>query len=370
VTKSLLTLLAVGVVSSAMFTAQVADACTGIVLRGEDGTIVRARTLEWGAFDVLGAISVVPPGYEMSSKMPDGSDGLTWTTKYGVVGATILGPDQIIFADGINEAGLSGGLFYLPGFAEYPPYDPANRENSIAPTDFLNYVLTQFATLDEVRAAMDDITVVSVVLKALGFAAPVHFIMTDPAGETIVIEVVDQKMNIHEAPLGVVTNAPTYDWHVTNLRNYLNLSATALPTQTVAETDFAPLGEGSGMLGLPGDFTPPSRFVRAVAFSQSARVTTGGYDTVRESFRILDNFNTPVHAVHDGEEEVDIVSATQWTTAIDFKNRMFYYHTQFNRQVRGIDVKTLDFAAMNGEPVTIPMDPERQENIQMITFGQ
>ncbi|MEM9349267.1 MAG: choloylglycine hydrolase family protein [Pseudomonadota bacterium] len=356
-------------VVGAICVSQAAYACTGISLTGADGTEVRARTMEWSTFDLQNSITLIPEGFEMASIMEDGSEGATWTAQYDVVAVTGLG--RLVATDGMNSAGLSGGLFYLPGFAEYPDYDPEVTDVSLAPGDVLTYALSRFATVAEVKEAMADARIVNVVDESLGFAAPVHFYLSDPTGARLVIEVVDQEMKLYDAALGVITNSPSYDWHLTNLRNYLNLSATAMPTRTVEDTDFSPIGAGSGMLGLPGDHTPPSRFVRAVAFSQSARETTGGYDTVRESFRVLDNFNVPVHGVaHDADSEGDLVlSATQYTAAADMTNLKFYYHTQFNRRVRMIDLNEVDFDALNGEAMTVPMDDTRDEDIETVTFG-
>ena len=120
--------------------------------------------------------------------------------------------------------------------------------------------------------------------------------MTEPSGKAIVIEYLKGELKIFDAPLGVITNSPSYDWHETNLRNYINLSPVAIPDKKIGDLDFKPLGGGSGMIGLPGDFTPPSRFVRAVAFSKTARPTNTGEETMYELFRILDNFNVPLGA--------------------------------------------------------------------------
>ncbi|MEM9682885.1 MAG: choloylglycine hydrolase family protein [Pseudomonadota bacterium] len=353
-------------------TTSVALACTGITLRGDDGTIVRARTLEWGSFDLKAALDIVPRGYRLSAQeMPDGKAGLSWTAKYGFVGTTGLG--RPLFADGLNEKGLSAGLFYLPGFAEYKPYDAALAATSMGPTDLVGYILAQFETLDEVRNGLADIHVVALSEPALGFPAPIHVIVTDPTGKSIVIEPVDQTLKIHDAPLGVITNSPTYDWHVTNLRNYLNLSAISLPEKNVDGIDFKPLGAGSGMIGLPGDFTPPSRFVRAVAFSKTARNTSGGYDTVRESFRILDNFNVPAAAAegtgHGAGPDDKLLSATQFTTAADLTNLVFYYHTQFSRRVRMIDLKKIDFGKIGDKIISRPLDTSREEDILEVQVG-
>ncbi|MDJ0978299.1 MAG: choloylglycine hydrolase family protein [Erythrobacter sp.] len=355
--------------AGALCFAQAAQACTGIMLQGEDGSHIRARTMEWSAFDLESSVTLIPPGFAMAATMADGKAGATWTTKYGYVGATGLG--KLLTTDGLNEKGLSGGIFYLPGFADFPEMNEERRAASLGPTDVINYFLGNFATVAEVREAMADLEIVSVAEPALGFTPPVHYFVADATGDRLVIEVVGKEVKLHEAPLGVITNSPAYDWHITNLRNYINLSATALPTRTVSKVDFAPLGAGSGMIGLPGDFTPPSRFVRAVAFSQTSRPTKGGYDTVRESFRILDNFNVPAHGVTGGEEHEGglVLSSTQFTSSADMNKLRFYYHTQHNRRVRMIDLNAVDFGGLGGVPKMIAMDKNRDEDIEPVRFG-
>jgi choloylglycine hydrolase len=108
-----------------------------------------------------------------------------------------------------------------------------------------------------------------------------------------------------------------------------------------------PIGGGSGLIGLPGDFTPPSRFVRAAAFTASCRPLETSVDAVFESFRILDNFNIPLGAQVPKEHlPTDIVSATQVTSSSDLKNKVYYYHTMWNRQIRKIDLNAIDFATV------------------------
>jgi choloylglycine hydrolase len=180
-------------------------------------------------------------------------------------------------------------------------------------------------------------------------------------------------MKIFDDTLGVITNAPTFNWHMTNLRNYINLSAVALPDKKVDDLDFAPLGEGSGMIGLPGDFTPPSRFVRAVAWTQTARPTETSSETVYEVFRILDNFNVPLGASEGSEnpEKMENMrSSTQWTTAWDLSERVLYYHTQHNRRVRSLDVKVLDFSKLGNDILNFPLDKNKRQDVENITLKQ
>ncbi len=342
-------------------------ACTGITLRALDGSVVFGRTLEWGAFDLKSRLSVIPRGYQYTTHMPDGKAGLAWTGKYGVVGIDGVGKDIII--EGMNEKGLAVGLFYFPGFAVYDTYDPSHAAQSIAPTDIGQYLLTTCASVDQVRAAISKVRVVPVVEPALGFAAPVHFIVTEPSGKAIVIEYLKGKLNIFDAPLGVITNAPSYDWHETNLRNYINLSPVGLPGKNIGDLNFKPLGGGSGMIGLPGDFTPPSRFVRAVAFSKTARPTATGAETIYEIFRILDNFNVPLGAAEGsgGEDKtLGMRSATIWTSASDTRDKIFYYHTQHDRRVRMVDLNKIDFTSFN-KIEHFPLDKIKAEDIQDVT---
>jgi choloylglycine hydrolase len=122
------------------------------------------------------------------------------------------------------------------------------------------------------------------------------------------------------------------------------------------------------MIGLPGDFTPPSRFVRAVAFSKSARPTNTGEESMYEIFRILDNFNIPLGAAEgSGSGRTQgMRSATQWTTCSDTKNRVIYYHTQHNRRVRKLDLNKIDFTTPD-ELVRLPLDKEKVQDVEDVT---
>src|SRR5271169_2287232 len=362
--KVVATVVACAVVLST--TGQSVLACTGITLKAADGSIVFGRTLEWGSFDLKSRLAVIPRGYKYETHMPDGKAGLSWQGKYGVIGIDAVGKDVVV--EGMNEKGLAVGLFYHPGFAEFQKYDPAQAAQSMGPTDVGQYLLTNFASVDEVRNGLAAVRVVPVVEPALGFAAPVHFIVTEPSGKAVVIEFLEGVLKVFDAPLGVITNSPSYDWHQTNLRNYINLSPVALPGKKIEDLNFKPLGGGSGMIGLPGDFTPPSRFVRAVAFSKTARPTPTGDETIYEIFRVLDNFNVPLGASEgSGEDKTQgMRSSTIWTSASDTNDKVFYYHTQHNRRVRMVDLKKIDFGSF-GDIKRLPLDKVNAQDIEDVT---
>ncbi|RKE73996.1 choloylglycine hydrolase [Pseudorhodoplanes sinuspersici] len=322
--------------------AQTAQACTGIFLIAADGTAVHARTLEFGV-DLMSEIIMVPRGYARAGTTPDGKEGLKWTAKYASVGMN--GAGQPILFDGLNERGLAAGLFYFPTSAGYMPYTPADAGKTIAPWELGSWMLENFASVDEVKANIGNIVVPSVVFSSWGFAPEVHFVVHDASGKSIVVEYVGGKLNVHDNPLGVLTNSPSFDWHMTNLRNYVNFSMTNVPPIQLGTVKLLPTGQGSGMLGLPGDFTPPSRFVRAVAFSQSVFKPKTGKDAILEAFHVLNQFDIPKGSARDGEKDANgnvQADYTLWTSASDLKAKRYHFRTYDNSQIRSLDLMNMN----------------------------
>lgn len=342
-------------------------ACTGITLRSADGGVVVSRTVEWALNDAQhNRILVVPRNKKFQAMTPEGTNGKSWMGRYGFVTLTAYG--QPYGPDGLNEEGLYVGVYYLPGFAEYADYDPAQAARSMSVGDLMQWMLSSFRTVDEVVAKLAEVTVVKVENKDFGGAElPFHFKIVDPSGNSRIIEIVNNgEVKLYEPYLGVITNSPTYDWHVINQRNYLGLSEKPSPVLNFDGLELRPMGGGSGMIGLPGDFTPPSRFVRAAAFTATCRPLSTSTEAIFESFRILDNFNIPIGMQMPREVmPTDIVSATQVTSASDLKEKVYYYHTMWNRQVRKIDLKAIDFASVQEQ--IIDDDASRQNVVKDVT---
>jgi choloylglycine hydrolase len=314
-------------------------ACTGISLTAKDGTAIRGRTMEFG-FPLASNVIVIPAGTAMTGTLPEGGKGMSYTTKYAMAGANAVG--QPVIMDGINDQGLSFGLFYFPGFAVYPAATKENAARSLAPFEFGAWVLGNFASVDELKAGLKDAVIVDTPAPGFG-SSPSHYFVRDKSGKSIVIEPLDGQLKVFDAPLGVLTNAPAYDWHLTNLRNYINLSVTQVPPLDLGGLTLSQLGQGAGMHGLPGDFTPPSRFVRAVAFTQADVPSATGEDAVLAAFHILNQFDIPKGTVRDttthGLEE------TQWTTVSDMKNLRWYFKTYGDNTIRVVDLKKAVAAA-------------------------
>lgn len=317
--------------------------CTSVRLQAENGAVVYARTLEFGR-DIQSNILVVPRNFAFTGTSISGKPGLQWRSKYAVVGANLL--DQIGFCDGVNEKGLAGGLFYFPDYAQYEEVSNTDAARSIAPWEIITYLLTTCASITEVKDALTRIRVPNVIFGPWGIVPPVHAIVHDVTGASLVIEYINGSLVIHNNPFGVITNAPQFEWHLTHLRNYIQLSPfNCSPIQYNGIT-FSPLGQGSGMLGLPGDFTSPSRFVRAFVYSKSIGASATEDEARDAAFHILNLFNIPLGTVRENNNGHVSYDHTQWTSACDLRNKRFYWHTYHNRQIQMVDLTEINLDAV------------------------
>lgn len=331
-------MLAAAVLLGGIYAAD-ADACTGISLTAQDGSNVVARTVEWAATPMQCGYVVAPRGHEHQSYTPTGENGLKYKSVYGYVG--VYTEYEPFVVEGINETGLSAGLFFFPGYGQYAPYDPKYNDKTLCDMQFVSWVLSQFSSIDQVKKALSEINLITLDHKI----GAVHWRIAEPDGRMVVLEIVAGVPNFYENELGVLTNAPCFPWHMTNLNNYVNLEPGSAPDNTLKPgVTLQSLGHGSGMLGLPGDFTPPSRFVRAAFFQTTSPVWATGFDTVIQAFHILNNFDIPIGSQHaKADIPKGLPSATQVTSVTDQKALVFYYRTAWNSNIRCIDLKDIDF---------------------------
>lgn len=307
--------------------------CTGMKLHAKDGSLVHGRTLEFG-IPIDTSIAFIPRGYEFNK-----GPGMVYKAKYGAVGG--IAYDEISLLDGMNEKGLSAGAFYFPGFAQYSELkDP---KKALSPLEFINWLLTQFATVEEVQSALESVEIVPTVSKYWGLdPAPLHYIVYDKSGKCLVIEPVEGSLRSYENPIGVLTNSPALDWHLTNLRNYVFLDVNNRKPLQIKGVEIDPLGQGSGMLGLPGDFTPPSRFVRAAVFGAAAIPSATHEKAVMQLFHILNQFDIPVGASREEQNGVTYTDYTMLTVVRDPQTLKFYFKTYDDQNIRFVDLNKFD----------------------------
>ncbi len=335
------------------------QSCMSFQVTAKDGNVMIGRTMEFGV-DSGWKIAVVQRNMKFTSPAPGGKSGLTWNSKYGYVAVVGWGIDDMV-SDGLNEAGLSfGGLWYEPN-VKYQDVPPGQEARSLAETMFGAWILGNFATVDEVKLAMDKVLIFGYVVPALGIAPPGHSVIYDASGKCIVIEFDEVgKVMIYDNPLGILTNAPNFPWHINNLRQYIGMSDQNPGPRVMAGLKLIPTGNGVGLIGLPGDLTPPSRFIRLGVITNFADQAENAEKALNLCQHIVNAFNIVSGVVVEKSSQGKVLAkeTTQFATFRDLTNKVLYFQTYENLDLRKVDLRKLDFS---GDRVRfIPMNGSTQ----------
>ncbi|VEG89947.1 linear amide C-N hydrolase [Legionella spiritensis] len=331
-----------------------AFACTNIMVKAKDNAVVIARTLEFGP-SLQSEIITSPVGKKFSNIAPNGKPSKSWTAKYGYVFLNFFKQDHAV--DGMNNKGLSMGLLYLPGYTDYPKATDDNVKSGIPYYQIGDWILSQFATTDEVKNALRDVVVFGQDLDVPNqgkVTFPVHVVVNDAKGKSIVIEFNKGAMQVYDNPLGILTNGPTFDWQINNLKNYVNLTPYSVNPIKVGDIIYSATGQGAGMFGLPGDTTPPSRFVKMSFLQETALPVETAEKAVVLAHHIIENVFIPNGMVRDAKGSPD-TETTQWTVFKDLANATFYFKSYDYPMLQRIDLNKIDFSA-NAPILRIPVD--------------
>lgn len=335
-----------------------AVACTAFQIKSNDGAQIYFRSMEFGyAFN--SKVLVIPRGTEYTGTAPGGKPGLRWKAKYGAIGLNVDVAPSIV-ADGQNEMGLAIGMLYLPGYAQYQDAASAPVDKTVSSWEVPTYLLSNCATVDEAVAALKDkLYVAQTEFVPFKEMLPVHWWIGDKTGKVVIAEYIDGKLNIHDAPLGTLTNSPPYDWQVINVGNYVDISPVNVPERTLGNFTSVNYGQGSGGVGLPGDMSPPSRFIRASLFSHWATPGGTASTTVNLGFHVLNTFdifngaiqsntadqtpNTKGFLTSAGQPKLVNTDTTEWVVAHDRTNLKTYIRTYTGLEIQMVDLKAIDF---------------------------
>lgn len=311
--------------------------CTSLTLTSHANHHVLARTMDFG-FQLDGRPVVIPRNYEWKHQQE------AQKTTYGFMG-TGRNLGEYFLADGVNEKGLAVAELYFLNEAKYHESTDEEKVN-LAPHEFIMWLLSQIGSIDELRERITEIHLVEEAIPMLGFVPPLHFIVTDKTGETVVLESNSGEMVVKDNPVGVMTNSPDFGWHLKNLNNYLGIQPTNFLAKNIEEYVIQPFGQGSGTFGLPGGYTSPERFARATFL----RALTNTGETVEEGingvFKILDNVTIPkgVNIKDDGS-----IDYTQYRAVLDVTELAYYFNPYESQEVFKL---TLDEALLNEKEAT------------------
>jgi choloylglycine hydrolase len=314
--------------------------CTNFkVPRAQDGSVVVGRNIEFPSV-MQTSLAVLPADFGGSFARPDGTDsGTGWTARHGVVGMCGFGHPSVLM-DGMNTAGLSGHVLYMPHYCEYQPYRGDGTD--VAETELCAWLLGTCASTEEIGRALEGKNVWGLD-PGMGLVPPCHFLFHDEQS-SVALEFHPDGWSLLDNPTSVATNAPYLDWHLTNLKNYVGVSPAAPTTPHPDGIDLTPLGLGQGLMGLPGGLTPPARFIRAYALTSMANPPKDAREAEQFALHVLNSFDTvggfmgrvfgEGHSVHD---------ATVWDTIANLTGRRYAYRTMGDPTVYVVDLDTTDF---------------------------
>ena len=341
-----------------------AHACTALMITDTKGNAYSAKTMEY-AVPMPFAMSYVPAGTKVVSVAPGNKPGLSFETKYPVlgVGANVgVGSGLNMLAEAANDQGLSVSSNEMPG-SQSPTGAGSDAAKAVASTDLPLYLLGNFKSVAEVKAALVDGSV-SVWLPEIplmgNLVAPLHYILFDKTGAGIVIEYLDGKQNIHDNPVGVVTNAPDFPWHLKNLNNYAQLTNVDKNTGQFGQLKVGAPDSGNALDNLPSSQISAGRFVKAAYYTQFVRKADSPEDAVITLGHIMNNFDRPYDLSIDkgysaeGGKPGSTTSEVTLFTWMNDKSRNLYF-------LRTIDA--LNFAQFEIDKlspikkvVTVPLD--------------
>ena len=354
--------MATGLIGMAM--SQVAEPCTAVDIQAKDGSMIASRTMEW-FFDMQWQVVSVPQGSEFQMTAPSTAHlaPVAKHTKYGIVGVAPGIIPGITFVEGQNTAGLGMSGNFLPGFTQYQTVTPQDKEY-ISILGFGTWALGSFANVAELEAALPNIKVWYDSSLESGPTAPtLHFVFNDRSGQGIVVEFVDGEMKIYKNKAHILTNAPTYDWQLTNLRNYINITDTIKSAVKVNDINVTALGSGGNTMALRADYSPPSRFVRTAFLRWNTPQPETANDARQLTAHILNNVDIPEGVAGEVVGKQTAWDRTQWIALKDLSNNQLYiadydHRTNFVKidldqltQTNGITKK-----AIRSLPYTSPTD--------------
>lgn len=307
--------------------------CTALTLKTKDGQHLFGRNMDI-EYNFNQAVHLVPRNFEYKNVATNETN----STKYAVMGMATIIDNHPLFAEAMNEKGLACAGLNFPGFA-YHSDNLIDGKNNLPPYDLILWILSNFETIEDLKPELENINLVNRQLNSSTPLPTLHWIVSDKSGNCLVIENTKEKLIIYDNEVGVLTNAPTFNWHTTNLIQYMGLNADQPQNTKWSRLNLSPQSQGLGMFGIPGDFSSASRFIRAAFYKSSLESSDIEFCGVSEFFHILNNVAMLNGAVKTPEGKYDL---TQYTSCMNQDKCIYYYNTYNNNQINAIDMNKED----------------------------
>ncbi len=301
--------------------------CTAVTYKTADHYFGRTLDLEYSYQE---EVVVTPRNFPFAFR----TKGVL-ESHYAILGMATVIADYPLYYEAANEQGLAMAGLNFPGNAHF--FEEKPDKDNISPFEFIPWLLGQCKNLAEARMLLDKLNLCNIPFSPELPLSPLHWIIADSTG-AVTVESVAHGLKIYENPVGVLTNNPTFDYHMTHLREYLNLTHGEAENR-FGDVELTPFSKGMGALGLPGDLSSSSRFVRAAFVKLNSVSGEGEDESVSQFFHILGAVDTQRGCVRLGDGAYEI---TVYTSCINTDKGIYYYTTYGNPCVSAVDMHRCD----------------------------
>lgn len=309
--------------------------CTAVSFRTKDHYF--GRTLDF-EYDYGAQVAVTPRNFPLPFRHMG-----TLGKHYAIIGMARVERGYPLYFDGVNEKGLAvAGLNFVHS-ACYHPTAPG-KEN-VAHFELIPWLLAQCATVAEAKKRLERLNITDDAFCDALPPAKLHWLLAD-GQETVVIESVGEGLRVMDDPAGVLTNEPPFPMQLQQLQNFLNLSSNEPESRFSPSLELMPYSRGMGAIGLPGDLSSPSRFVRAAFVRSNSVCGSAESESVSQFFHILGSVTQPRGCCRLGDGQYEI---TVYTSCCNTDRGIYYYTTYGNRAITAVDLRreNLDGTALS-----------------------
>ena len=277
-------------------------------------------------------------------------------THYAIIGMAHVIDNCPLYYDAINEKGLGMAGLNFVGNAVYREQEEG--KDNVAQFEFIPWILSQCATVQEARKLIEKINLLNTPFNEQLPVAQLHWIISD-SEESITVESVKEGIKIYENPVGVLTNNPPFDKQMFNLNNYMHLSVRSPENNFSKDLNLTTYSRGMGAIGLPGDLSSQSRFVRVAFTKMNSFSGDGEMESVSQFFHILNSVDQQRGCceLDDGKYEI-----TLYTSCCNTDKGIYYYTTYNNHQITAVDMHKENLEG--NELVRYPLITEEQIKMQ------
>ena len=272
----------------------------------------------------------------------------THNDHHAIIGMACVGRDYPLYFDAVNERGLSMAGLNFVGNAHY--HQPVAGMDNVASFEFIPWILSQSASVAEARKMLERVNITDTAFLDKVPPSQLHWMIADRE-EAITVESMVDGLHIYENPVGVLTNNPSFDDQMFRLNDYMHLSPQSPENNFSEKLDLQHYSRGMGALGLPGDLSSQSRFVRAAFTKMNSVSGDSEGKSVSQFFHILGTVSQTrgCCVVAEGEYEMTI-----YTSCCNADKGIYYYTTYDNHQISAVDMhrENLDGIALIRYPLT------------------